>query len=135
MFIFPSDQIHTWEMGNQKKNDFRFFRCPKMSMILSTFLITRLVKALSKFRTARQFSRFWPMAFRVYVFSLRRQLNEHSAEHDVAGIAAKILHSRKNVGKMTPSLLTDMNFANAVGVLLVSQADCRRELEKIAFSA
>ena len=82
-------------MGNQKKNDFRFFRCPKMSMILSTFLITRLVKALSTFRTARQFSRFWPMVFRVYVFSLRRQLNERSAEHDVAGITAKILHSRK----------------------------------------
>ena len=42
-----------------------------MSMILSMFFITRLVYALPMFKTARQFSRFWPMLFRVYVFSLR----------------------------------------------------------------
>ena len=75
------------------------------------------------------------MLFRVYVFSLRRQLKERSAEQDVAGITARILHKRKNVGKITSSLFTDINFVKAVGVLFVSQEDSERKLEKIAFSA
>lgn len=56
--------------------------------------------------------------FRVYIFSLRRQLNERSAEHDTARIIAKILHKRKNV-------VSPADF--------VSPADCERKLEKIVF--
>ena len=58
---------------------------------------------------------------------------ERSTDHNVAGIIAKILHRRKNVGKITSSLLTDMNFVKAVGVLFVSQTDSKRKLQKIAF--
>ena len=128
-YCFDEKHYHNAFLGkcmeNQKGKDFLFFRCAKMSMILSTFLITRLVKAFSTFRASRQFRQFWPKVFRAYVFSLRRQLNERSAEHEVAGITL-ISCTAEKMWQNDVELVHGHDFCQC-------SRCCRKKLEKIAF--
>ena len=66
---------------------YSLFRCPRP--INRVVRLTR-VSRVSILMIARLFRLLCPIVLRRYVFSLRSPLKERSAEHDVAGITARI---------------------------------------------
>ena len=63
-----------------------------------SLLITELAYSLSLLISAMLLTRCCPMVLQRYAFNLRNPLNDRSAEHDVAGITARICTTLETLG-------------------------------------
>ena len=94
--------IKIWKwFQSLKKNLFLPLLCPKTSIILviSSFK-TLFTYSLSICNNAKLDSLSCPMEFLKYVFSLLKDENERSAEHEVAGITARIFKALADSGNI-----------------------------------
>ncbi len=80
-------------------------------------VLNLLTICLSIFNIARLDSLSCPIVDRKYVFSLRRQENDLSAEHNVAGMVASISAALEKLGKVDDKELETKYFMISLAIL------------------